>query len=787
MPGWRKAIRLTSPIDCSTLGSTNVPLTAVAPFSAAAPIHRPFRSRYASSSTDSLALDTAPSDFADHPEDDVGLSHKRSHADVLPSTGNTPPASFGDTLTRPTSLFSPPESADDHVVSPRWRRSFSYDAQRAEPTTSVVSATATAAAPLSHAAPSSSLGLLRRRARAPTEPDSTSAFSHSVSSLSPRVGNSGQSKRRRSGTLSVSDASAADNSLAHGPSTSRPATTDDDVATIRRRGRLSLACFPSAAITSVDAEPALSVRPTAPPSTSSSQQTQQAYDALLVHAARSDALATRGEGLLREAAGVLARAEEEVSRAAALVGARDADRERQRERDVAQRLPSTDGLRDPREAGERPVIGIRLGEGWPQMQTHGSPPAPVSPPPPSEGRRRRPSLWSLSSSSGPSSPPASGDPQSPPLEGSASSRARNFITQLRARRPRLSRNSTAVSPPESGLASPPSFSRASTFGSQSGTSGSPSSSAAALRSWTLPSPPLAATLAGSAFDESAELAAANGLNMRLLERRRVSESLDLGVPPPPAEQLHPPPDTSLWGETSGSAGGSGIARRLRGPTQVANERRRFGQLETEPPFPLAGASTATTTATASTARLSTPSWRRFSRPSSVDTRGSPSSTRAGDAHFFDRVRDDSPSPRRERIGSTAALDAAEEGASPPRWPMRGIGRPAIRLPRPESVAERSSSRLRLMFEDDANEERSGAANGAAWAAPATLPLMLPSGSDGARMLFPHPAAAAGPTDGGAAASSMERQRSASPFGQFGPDHLFVRLSTLLLRSCTTRC
>ncbi|GAA5920973.1 hypothetical protein JCM3775_004031 [Rhodotorula graminis] len=752
---------------------------AVAPFGTAAPIHRPFRSRYASSSTDSLDLDAPAADFADEPLNfDDAVSHKRSHADVLPSTGHTPPASFGDTLARPTSLFSPPEPAEERAVSPRWRRSFSYDAQRAEPTTSVVAATATAAAPSPSIAPSSSLGLLRRRARQPTESDSSLASSHWIAPSGSSAVDRAHSKRRRSGTLGASGGDSFGGAA-------RSVTAGDDAAAARSRTQGRLGTFPfDAAMTSIVAEPALLVAVHGAPSSSTSapHDPQQAYDALLTHAARSDALAARGEGLLREAAGVLARAEEEVGRAGALVRAREADRERERERQVAQRLPSTDGLHYLREVRERPVIGIRLGEGWTPSSPVPAPVSPTSPPLPVLGHRRSSSLWSLSSGFS-SPPPQTADPHSPPLDGtssSASNRARSFLTQLRARRPRLSRNSTAVSPPESSPASPPAVSSTSTIGTLPTASPSASSSTAALRTWTLPSPPLVGPFAESSYDESAELAAAERLNRRLLERRRVSESLDLGTALPAApEQIHPAPETSLWGEPSGVANAGGIVRRLRGPTQVANERRRFGPSGGEPPFSMtAGPSTATTTATSTTSRLSTPPWRRLMRPTGVDRRESITGTQAGDAHYFDRVRDESPSLRRERYGSTAALNAAEEGTSPRRHSLEqhrhrhtvDLVRPTIRLPRPDSATDGSTSRPRLLFDDDDDDEhRQPASRAGGWAAPLTLPLMLPSGRDG--MLFPHPAAAAGAADPGAALG-MERQRSASPFGNFGPDHLF---------------
>ncbi|BGP43049.1 hypothetical protein JCM10449v2_007064 [Rhodotorula kratochvilovae] len=784
------------------------------PFSAAAPIPRPFRSRYASSSTDSLALDFSVQDPLGIELDiDAVMPHKRSHSHVSPSTGHTPPASFdagsSAALVRPTSLFSPPVTREEPraATSPRWRESFSYDSQRAEPTTSTSVVSALAPAPLAAAAAASSTtSFLRRRARAPTESDPTPASSASlaVPALNPRSGDRGSSKRRRSGTLSLSDVPS--NSPPAGTSTgssrlppwlaSRAAggsssalpvlsramstSTDDDVRTIRRRGRLSLGCFPgadtgedvsperalspldsSASLSRVATSSASSLFPPAPP--------QQAYAALLTHAHRSDALAARGEGLLRAAVGVLARAEAEVGRAAALVD----ERERERERDVRARMPSTEGLADPRDAAAaaataRPVVGVRLGEGW-------SPPASSPPPPPPpQPRRRRSSLWSLSSplSSPPPASSGAGEPHSPQLAGSgastsssssssASSRARTFLTQLRARRPRLARNATAVSPPEAEAEAP-----------------------ASLRSWTHPSPSPPPPLAGSAFDEQAEQAAAERLNRRLMERRRVSESIEHGAGVGEGARM----ETALWGEMGASDAGGG-GRRLRGPTQAANERWRFGTSTAtsvgEPYAPTAAgtalpATTATTTATA-TPHLQShtrPSWRRFARSAGLEA---PDGTAAGDAHFADRARDDSPSPRRGRFASpAAALRAADEGAAPAQ---RGIGRPAIRLSRPGAAAAeegRSSSRPRLLFDDDDDDDGADEV----WPAQPPPPgaLMLPSGSDGARILFPHPAAAAGPAD----AREGESGRSASPFGTYGPDHLFAPQVRLRLPLSRTR-
>ncbi|GAA6049166.1 hypothetical protein JCM3770_003287 [Rhodotorula araucariae] len=796
------------------LGLVVAPHDPLAPpdglFSAAARIPRPFRSRYASSSNDSLASEAPAQDSRDIAlGDDAGTPHKRSHSQVLPSTGNTPPASFDEAapampFPRPETLFKPPEPSDGPGMSPHWRRSFSYDLQRAEPTTSMSVISATAPAPLGHSAAAApaplSMSILRRRARAPTESDPTpSSSSPAAHALSPRAGDRVSSKRRRSGTLSMSDlpgAGSATTSTSTSrlppwlasrgtssalPVLSRSTSTEDDVRTIRRRGRLSLACFPGTAGAAVELEQGLYARPhvsaSHPPVADSSApallpptQQHQAYTALLQHAARSDALATRGEGLLREAADVLARAEEHVARVAVVVSARGM------EQSVAQRSPGIEGLRELRDAASaRPAVGICLGEGWARTAPEVEPTSPTSP------RRRRSSLWSRSSP-----PPDAGASLSPPLDSSgtsmsssssASSRARNFLTQLRARRPRLSRNATAVTPPEAAPTSPPAFSRTSTFATLSTRA---SSSTAAIRGWTLPSPPLAATLASSAFDEDAELAAADRLNRRLLERRRVSESIDLGAVSGSSAPSHAQPETALWGEPSAREAGeaeSGRGRRLRGPTQSANERWRFGpSVATEPSLRSSSATNVTETAVpAAHTRLSTPAWRRFARSAT----GIDAGVATGDAHFAERARDETPSPRRERFFSAAALRAAEEGvARPPSRQVMGMGRPAIRLARSgagAATAERSASRPRLLFDDDDGADADAARAAAAWATaqPPLRAFMLPSGSDGARMLFPHPPAAAGSVN----AREMERQRSVSPFGTHGPDHLFTAPST----------
>ncbi|GAA5886341.1 hypothetical protein JCM5296_001874 [Sporobolomyces johnsonii] len=525
----------------------------------------------------------------------------------------------------------------------------------------------------------------------------------------------------------------------------------------------------------------------------------------------------RGGEILREAEDTLRRraetlrdAEESVQRARRLLESSREDRERERERvERLQRLPNVGALPGPGESGaERPVVGVRVGEGWPSSRDAAQPQSPPSP-----RRRRRSSVFSLSSLS--NSPPSSPEQlQQSPDSAGTSSRARQFLTQLRARRPRLSRNSTSIRPPEVDTA--------------------PSASLPAqdLRRWTVPSPPLVTALAGSSFDEDAERAVADRFNENLLERRRVSASLDPG-------NSDIAPSTSLWGETEAGSSRS----RFRGPTERANERWRRGEAPTLSSGTTMPASTSTSTATATTTAIgaAVPPWRRYRSTGLVTPAASSTSNtppRMQDDHssgaaaaYFSR-RDESPSPRSRRrtvVRSTSLSEVdlddiladlgGEEGrvdllrrregqrasfpnapfnltrrstttaaraSNPDADPVLSTSRPSIRIPRPDVTAtttatsrSRASSRPRLRFDED---DASAAVDGtpAGWHPP-QLPLMLPSGSAGRRMVFPHPASAAGRSDGleaaeegrsGAttAAPEMQRTRSHSPFGLFGPDH-----------------
>ncbi|GAA5863072.1 hypothetical protein JCM3774_001412 [Rhodotorula dairenensis] len=790
----------------------NPPTPPLGPFSTLVPIQRTFRSRYASSSTDSLPLpdpDRSPvTSGSPKMIRTSSLGHKRSHSHVTPSTGYTPPASYADL--EDVGMHSPPSPSSSSLppmpklssVEPRadlpdaslgrtgarWRRSFSYEAQRAEPTTSLSTASATVHPPSTGTSTStrhgSYAGVLRRRTRQP----SGSSEHDDGFAVAAAATERGSSKRRRSGSLFASprspdrrslDPGAADVPLWAPHSASRQVaapvlarfdaetvtqttTTDDDVRTIRRRTRLSFGCLGSAverdvapvaeaplaapAVTAAEHRLLDSIRLRPAPPIASRDVLDRQSDLIEAHAHRSTALSVRGEDLLREAAGVLRRAEDSVTRASNLVQSQAWE----------SRLPSVEGLPAPGQPDtRRPVVGVRLGQGWSSSSDSPSQPAPVSPTsPPPAARRRRSSFFGLSTPSLPSSSASLVSPahsasrevvaenvesSSAASTSAASTRARQFLTSLRARRPRLSRNATAVSPPE----------REDQQLSQQDTD-----SASYLRSWTLPSPPLAI----SSFDEEAETVAAAQLNEHLLERRRVSDHLEAGLSPPA-----PPPRSTLWGEPreSHSSQEQTGSRRLRGPTERANERWRRG----EPPLSMAGDRAGP--APPAYPQRPFPSWGT-GHTESLQTRRTPSLAAAldspprmvnladtGEGDAFMRRREESPSPRgRRRVGRasselfpTHSLNAAEEGISAAAANRldEEHDRATFRLPfssRTGAAALRPSSRVRF---EDAEEAAPLSSQTRGWTAPSTGPLMLSSGSDGRRMIFPHPANAAGPS------------------------------------------
>ncbi|KAG0657836.1 hypothetical protein C6P46_006198 [Rhodotorula mucilaginosa] len=770
------------------------PTPPLGPFSTTVPIQRTFRSRYASSSTDSLPLNDDI--FTESPSQlhAPALAHKRSHSHVAPSTGYTPPASYDES--EDIGMYSPPSmpldvglsaidtqpiEEDERLERPgaRWRHSFSYEAQRAAPTTSTSTISATV-----HAAPSTGtststqhtppyVGLLRRRARQSSSSDQGERIA--TTAPPPSQTERGQSKRRRSGSFFTPGATSIGPSLdlrpantpswasmtllprqAASPVVSGP-TTEDDVRTIRRRTRLSFGRLrpseeqeraPSASGNGATASALSSPAVTAAQnrlldSTLANRRALARQSSLLeAHAHRTNALSLRGEDLLREAAGVLRRAEDSVSRASNLVQTQAWE----------SRLPSVGALPEPSDPGtQRPVVGIRLGQGWssetrPANAAAAPEPAPASPTSPTTRRRGAASFFSMSApSSAPlgSPPPVRTSHEMDDAESSssastsaASTRARQFLTSLRARRPRLSRNATAVSPPE---------------GEEQALSPD-RDSATYLRSWTLPSPPLANGLAISTFDEEAEVLAAAQLNAHLLDRRQVNDNLDAGLSPP----TPPLSSRSLWGEPRANNSQQELltSRRMRGPTERANERWRRG----EPPVSSL-ASDAGDLARAQQQRAF-PTWRtqRTETPrTAISTRrsvlGSPprlantADTREADA--FMRTRDESPSPRSRRsvrraasdLFSSRSLNAAEEGTSSSATSNLETDRASIRLPLSSGPPAVSRTNSRVRFED----AEEAPPQGRGWSAPATGPLMLSSGSDGRRMIFPHPAHAAGPS------------------------------------------
>lgn len=652
----------------------------------------------------------------------------------------------------------------------RWRRSFSYEAQRAAPTTSTSTISATVHAPSTGTSTStqhapSYVGLLRRRARQPSSSDQGEGI---ASTAPPSQTDRGQSKRRRSGSFFTPATTSIEPSLdlrpattpswasmtlprqAASPVVSGP-TTDDDVRTIRRRTRLSFGRLrpteeqeraPSAtgngAITAALSSPAAAAaEDRLLDSTLADRRALARQSSLLeAHAQRTTALSLRGEDLLREAAGVLRRAEDSVSRASTLVQTQAWE----------SRLPSVGALPEPSDPNtQRPVVGIRLGQGWSAETRPASTAATPAPAPTSPSTRRRRAVSFLSmpvASSAPSgSPPPTrssygmddAESSSSASTSAASTRARQFLTSLRARRPRLSRNATAVSPPEGEEQALPD--RGST---------------SYLRSWTLPSPPLASGLAISTFDEEAEVLAAAQLNAHLLDRRQVNDNLEAGLSP----TTPPLSSRNLWGEprTNNSQQASQTSRRMRGPTERANERWRRG----EPPVSSLARETGDFAPTHQPRAF--PTWRTQpteTPQTAISSRrpvlDSPPRPDTREADTFLRRRDESPSPRSRRsvrraasdLFSSSSLNAAEEGTSSSAASnlLDETDRASIRLPLSSGPPAVSRTNSRVRFEDA--EEAPLQDRG--WSAPATGPLMLSSGSDGRRMIFPHPAHAAGPS------------------------------------------
>ncbi|GAA5887098.1 hypothetical protein JCM16303_007133 [Sporobolomyces ruberrimus] len=469
-----------------------------------------------------------------------------------------------------------------------------------------------------------------------------------------------------------------------------------------------------------------------------------------LHSERSIQFQRRGEAILREAEetlrsreALLRDAEESARRARQLLSEDREDRERERR---INGLPDVGGLPEPAELSARPVIGLRIGEGWPATSQTSTIPAGVP-----AARGRRTSIFSAIS------PPPSPDEDSL-ASGGTSSRTRQFLTSLRSRRPRFSRNSTGTTPPESN------------------------------------SPTLADTLLDSTYDVEAERRAATELNERLLERRRISASLEppsLGVPTEGRQ--------GLWGETLDRTSRS----RVRGPTEVQNERWRLGQAPS-----LAGGTTTpalvatTSTSTANRLVLSSGILTPLNGSDSAATVTNPleisnNATDSAAVSYFSR-RDDSPSLQRrsratgfrrstlnERGGVLNSEDPshlASHGERDPTGLSTEDDRLSFRMPLSSAQSETAAStaRSRLRF-DTEEEDDAGLQTGRSRWNPPHLPLMLPSGSEGRRMMFPHPANAAGMSDsleaaeeGGAAGArdgheSSEFARRWS--GTFGSDPL----------------
>ncbi|KAM0786847.1 hypothetical protein ACM66B_002274 [Microbotryomycetes sp. NB124-2] len=224
-------------------------------------------------------------------------------------------------------------------------------------------------------------------------------------------------------------------------------------------------------------------------------------------------------------------------------------------------LPSTRHLPPPVELDERPVIGIRIGEGWTTRRA---------------SSQEQPSPTTEDAS-------AVLSPASDETSGSSGSRAIHFLANLRSRRPRLARNSTGVPPPEE---SPEIIS---------------------------PDREGSGWLAHSRRDDSARRDETSDTHQRWRDFLRVRT---------PAESSSSS-STSLWGQVGSAVGDEGPlntsattdtaqgGRRLRGPTERANALWRMGQT------PSAALPSTTTTTHATALAQTMPPWRASRSRASV--------------------------------------------------------------------------------------------------------------------------------------------------------------------------
>ncbi|KAK4057417.1 hypothetical protein OIO90_001486 [Microbotryomycetes sp. JL221] len=211
-------------------------------------------------------------------------------------------------------------------------------------------------------------------------------------------------------------------------------------------------------------------------------------------------------------------------------------------------LPSTRHLPAPIELDERPVIGVRLGEGW-------------------TSRRRASTEMLQPTTEDASAVLSTGTSDEAP--GSNGSRALTFLNTLRSRRPRLARNATGVPPPE-----------------ESPEIMSPDREA---RGWLLDN--------DLATNSARSLSAAGASWQDTVRARQAEEASETSL----WGQVHSVPETQ---ESPISTEASALGRRLRGPTERANARWRLGQTPT-------AALPSTTTTTHATALAQGPPWRHI--------------------------------------------------------------------------------------------------------------------------------------------------------------------------------
>lgn len=807
--GWRIAVGEYRPAGGTALsvyrsrtsdrGSTRSPTSAVSTSTSAFSaniFNRPYRSRYDASpprpippEVDSLHLE--PSIITAGSEPSSASSVKRSFEEVTPSTGTTPPAESSPAMEDALSnVYTPFPGAARPLSSQHYRHSF--EEQRASVTSRMRSLREEDASTLRRRSPMSSRAGSRERAAA-------AAAALEQAEPTSRLAVVDRTKRRRSSTLQqdgmfgddvlpeldidvemreASTSSRAPTTFAPalGRYPARPFPIDPIITTLEGRDsvvRATSTAYRLAPAVSFPATASTSAFSASPPIASGSGSTllrprsararpdpmrERQFDPLVTFWREereqervNERVDRRGREILQEAGERLQRAERSLRYGEVAVGYDAEEPEEEgfpavpvsppgrvdvemvispQEEDLPSlHLPSIRQLPPPGDRGppRPPIIGVRIGEGW------GPPTSPRT------LRRASEPISPISSTSD---------------NGTTSgSRALSFLTSLRSRRPRLSRNATGVPPPESPEIIVPLETRLGLLAGDADEREREESRrierSVERDAWRTGLAAMRGMQGGGGGDTRATLPPPPRSRLPWAEARREAAALSGSS------------TASLWGsvDTAEGATPSGrpqvapvpipafntTSRRMRGPTERANARWRLGQ----EPVPSAGATTA------AAAAAETPSWQERRA-----TSGRSETVARGETTPW--TRQDSPSPRRmgaprlslptslfHSMAEVSNASAGEEHEDIFRGLEEGVvPRQSIRIPRPRAqppVAFRS--RLpphqqqqvnNPLFDDSESEdevhtqEAEGAAaaaggRGTPWARP-----MLPSGSVGRR-------------------------------------------------------